>query len=884
MLSSLGTPRPLPPAKARKASAMQKMSSSPPPAYGSPFTFPARRQLRQNILGSPMATTFQMVGWDSVGDNEQLNGTVMDDVAWMNEKSREELKDLLLKADVLIKERENELGITSAVCKGLFQNNVALKSKHEELLSRIPTSPARSTSSPSNLDYHSLLPEDSINLTTSFSESHVDRIRTPSPNLYRRHARKVSIAAADVSLLSDQNAELLDKLEKLEKEATSADQAGRRELKRLEKEITFLREALEKTQARSDELEEKVQGAVASQAWRRKKEREAKFRAMRNLGRGPSDSDANDQENKVQNFAPEGSTFGGPSETFSFFPMAESPDVNRRRKDNDNVVEIGAQLNSLKPHEHALISQLLVKVQELEEANAKILQQQSDTATQLSAVQRDTAHMSRVYECLADPDSVELELADAGCWYEDGERGDRLEIDSTTGQAICFRSLKRSLASEMEALRGTCIIHPEFTSSGKTRKTVIGLFDVEVPITEDQDGESQHSSEDVQPSSISASESPWSEGRNSSWSSGIGGIDAVPSTRLSPLHFFSPPSQILAELSPLGGRPTLETELARELNGTWADMQERNNEYPHNDHLRKSSLYDLSQLSVPPSPSPTSRAISRRASDELDYDVMRKALSMGTEDASMHTPRSASLIMPANSLQLSVEPPTPERHRIRQLQAGQSADPCLSSRPRSPRVTLMSDVLRSRSNRWVDRRFRHWSSERSLERVADAAFGRDGDAYTVASYGASSALAIPKRLMTAVDNMIGGFDSAIGISAADVDAEDSDDGRVLAPATPRAHEPRAHARRRSGGRGAYDRELDALTEPLGACAEMQLHADASPRKSSVDYEQQGVLLRVWLWVQFAIVVFVFLYAMARRGPTTVLVDGDKHKKAVSRRR
>ena len=54
-----------------------------------------------------MATTFQMVGWDSVGDNEQLNGTVMDDVAWMNEKSREELKDLLLKADVLIKEREN---------------------------------------------------------------------------------------------------------------------------------------------------------------------------------------------------------------------------------------------------------------------------------------------------------------------------------------------------------------------------------------------------------------------------------------------------------------------------------------------------------------------------------------------------------------------------------------------------------------------------------------------------------------------------------------------------------------------------------------------------------------------------------------------------------
>lgn len=55
-----------------------------------------------------MATTFQMVGWDPVGDNEKPNGTVADDdIAWINEKSREELKDLLLKADVLIKEREN---------------------------------------------------------------------------------------------------------------------------------------------------------------------------------------------------------------------------------------------------------------------------------------------------------------------------------------------------------------------------------------------------------------------------------------------------------------------------------------------------------------------------------------------------------------------------------------------------------------------------------------------------------------------------------------------------------------------------------------------------------------------------------------------------------
>jgi len=59
-----------------------------------------------------------------------------------------------------------------------------------------------------------------------------------------------------------------------------------------------------------------------------------------------------------------------------------------------------------------VISQLLTTVQELEAANARIVQQQTETANQLNAVQRQTANMTKVYECLADPDSVELALED----------------------------------------------------------------------------------------------------------------------------------------------------------------------------------------------------------------------------------------------------------------------------------------------------------------------------------------------------------------------------------------------------------------------------------------------------------------------------------------
>ena len=60
-------------------------------------------------------------------------------------------------------------------------------------------------------------------MATSASDSALGLIRSPRPSLYRIHTRKVSIASADISHIADQNAELLDRLRKLEAEATSAD-------------------------------------------------------------------------------------------------------------------------------------------------------------------------------------------------------------------------------------------------------------------------------------------------------------------------------------------------------------------------------------------------------------------------------------------------------------------------------------------------------------------------------------------------------------------------------------------------------------------------------------------------------------------------------------
>lgn len=110
MLSSAEAPRPLPPAKARRAT-MLKLSSTPPPAYNSPFTFPSRRQSRQDILGAPMDATFHMIGWDSDSAQTSSSSPLTEEHDWMKEKSRKELEDLLVTANHMIKERE--LGLSS---------------------------------------------------------------------------------------------------------------------------------------------------------------------------------------------------------------------------------------------------------------------------------------------------------------------------------------------------------------------------------------------------------------------------------------------------------------------------------------------------------------------------------------------------------------------------------------------------------------------------------------------------------------------------------------------------------------------------------------------------------------------------------------------------
>ena len=247
--------------------------------------------------------------------------------------------------------------MASAVCKTLYENNVALKGKHQALLKRLPSSPS---SSPSPEPPSRASSRYSISLSRPVSEYDA------SPLTYKSQARKISFSTLEISHLADQNAELLEKLERVETEAVQADQTGRRELKRWEKEILSLREELEKTQAKSEELEEKTKAGfawdtekVVQEVWKKKEEREAKFRAMRNVSQGSAVHTERDYQ--VRNFAPEGSGSGMSTSIASHLPLR-----------HPSGVPFSHTQPSPGTHpEYSLIAQLLQKIKELEQTNTR---------------------------------------------------------------------------------------------------------------------------------------------------------------------------------------------------------------------------------------------------------------------------------------------------------------------------------------------------------------------------------------------------------------------------------------------------------------------------------------------------------------------------------
>lgn len=99
------TPRPRPPAKLRRSSSRLKLLTSmpAPPPYEYSHDNPYAASL-PTLLGSPLPATSQLM-------RTLPEDHLLETKEWMNEKSRGELSDLLIKAGNVIADRENGMSI-----------------------------------------------------------------------------------------------------------------------------------------------------------------------------------------------------------------------------------------------------------------------------------------------------------------------------------------------------------------------------------------------------------------------------------------------------------------------------------------------------------------------------------------------------------------------------------------------------------------------------------------------------------------------------------------------------------------------------------------------------------------------------------------------------
>ena len=590
---------------------------------------------------------------------------------------------------------------------------------------------------------------------------------TPLPPFRPSRTRRISVSPSDLALLADQNAELLQKLEKLEAESTQANLAGRRRLGKLEKEIDVLRGELDEHRTQSDALQLQVERGEEEKARRRRQEWNDRVKAHRSNKSGSSWAFSSDMEGSVRDFAP--SSNGGSSKPalssaackptlptardtapLSPFPSVEAPDARPPSPQES----IAMPAIPFPVGESALVAQLVSKVRELELTNEQILESQRNTATKLHEAQIEAEGIRRLYAFLDERDDVELEVV------EDSEHeGQHVHDPSST---MRFRSLRRSINGDLRQLTTITLgndteadkegtMHRNSLIKGhplKARKTVVGLFDTP----------SQPARDGAEPVMMTSNH---------------------PSPSLSSLDL--PAGSLFSASRQVSHVPTLESELGSDYGGDYAE----------NHHLRSSSLYDVFLSG----PSPCSRPVTPTSS-------LRDTQT--SSDPLLDEPQVSN---PPQDLDK-----TPQKAKV-------SFKPTHQQR--------LSETIRARTNYWVDRRFHNTAPIGRLT-------GFYGSEARDNSLKGQATASKPTVSQAAVQTMT---------------CEAAEQNFVLVKAD-----------------DVTLLQLQSTSTPEGA----------KPKKSRA----MKVVVEIWLWMQFVAIIMVFLWAVTRRGPRSVLRNASRTLKRV----
>ena len=309
--------------------------------------------------------------------------------------------------------------MAAAVGKQLLDANLQLRQRHNSLLSKYPVTPSSVT--PSGVPFPGTEPSWVPEVEAA---SPIVPSKNPTLSRVSTHSRRVSVTPQALATLSEHNTELLVQLTQIQDETCRANLDGKRKLRQLEKEIAGLRTELDFAQQRNGELEEQIENAEHEKHMEDKRlDREARLKALRERAstakgegvkdyapahpfRGSPTTPVKTPKKRIPTAQREG---------ISTDKADTSPVVKPITLDFDRGLSSpDARPTSLGPvsaGEFAVISQLLAKIEELETANQEMVTASRDRDERLRKVTEEANAIQQVYENLEDEADDEDEAA-----------------------------------------------------------------------------------------------------------------------------------------------------------------------------------------------------------------------------------------------------------------------------------------------------------------------------------------------------------------------------------------------------------------------------------------------------------------------------------------
>jgi hypothetical protein len=395
--------------------------------------------------------------------------------------------------------------VAAAVGKQLLEANLELRQRHNSLLSKYPATPSSVT--PSSIPFPGTEPSWIPELDAS---SPVIASKTPTLSRAPSHSRRISVTPQALAALSEHNTELLAQLTQIQDETSRANLDGKRKLRQLEKEIAGLRAELDFAQERNGELEEQIENAEhVKQMEDKRREREAKLKALRErastaTGEGVKDyapahpfsgspiAAVKTPKRRIPTTQTEGNS-SDKEET----PLIARPTVLDFDDGLSSPDPRQASLGPVSAGEFAVISQLLAKIEELETANREMVAASRERDERLRKVTEEANAIRQAYENLEDEADDEDEAA-ASMRSMVFKRAAALRNSSSSGSL--GRRLRRERGQSAPSLRGKGKEKERLSilgtpKSGKTRRALSrSLF--EPPSTRDEGEQADSESAD----------------------------------------------------------------------------------------------------------------------------------------------------------------------------------------------------------------------------------------------------------------------------------------------------------------------------------------------------------------------------------------------------